>query len=199
MFPLEQAVVPGTVVPLHIFEPRYRALARAVTVREDPEFGIAMIERGREVGGGDHRSDIGVVARVLQAEELPDGRWVMAAVATRVVEVGEWLADDPFPRALVQDRPDTAPDVDPAELELLVADVDRILAAARRLAPDRPVPEPVWHRDDPSSLLWQVIGVAGLGPLDNQQLVRESECRRRLALARRLVGDRADLLEALLG
>ena len=51
MFPLEQPVLPGAVVPLHVFEPRYRALARDLEAAEEAEFGIVGITRGREVGG----------------------------------------------------------------------------------------------------------------------------------------------------
>ena len=58
MFPLESPVVPGQPVPLHIFEPRYRQLAADLQDRDDPEFGIVGIERGREVGGADVRTDL---------------------------------------------------------------------------------------------------------------------------------------------
>lgn len=199
MFPLEHAVLPGAVVPLHVFEPRYRALVTEVTGRDEPEFGVAMIERGREVGGGDQRSDVGVVARVLDAEEFPDGRWAIAAVGTRRIRVEEWRPDDPYPRALVDDWPDEASDVDAGELDLLLTDVGRILSAARRLAPEHHLPDPAFRRDDPSSTLWQAIGFAGLGPLDNQKLLREAGSPERLGLARHLIAERADVLEALLG
>ena len=106
MFPLEQAVLPTSVIPLHIFEPRYRAFAADVTPRPEPEFGIAPIERGREVGGDDVRADVGIVARVVQAEEFPDGRWAVVSIATRRIRVIEWLSDDPYPRAMVEDWPD---------------------------------------------------------------------------------------------
>ena len=68
MFPLEHGLLPGVVLPLHIFEPRYRALAHHLAGLDDPEFGVAVIERGREVGGQDVRADTAVVARMLHAE-----------------------------------------------------------------------------------------------------------------------------------
>ena len=36
----------------------------------DREFGVVLIERGSEVGGGDVRTDVGTVARILEASEL---------------------------------------------------------------------------------------------------------------------------------
>ena len=87
MFPLEEPVVPGGIVPLHLFEPRYRALAHDLSEMTEPEFGVVGITRGREVGGADARADIGVVARVLELESFPDGRWSLVAGATRRIRV----------------------------------------------------------------------------------------------------------------
>ena len=60
MFPLESPIVPGQPIPLHLFEPRYRVLGRHLAQLDEPEFGIVGIARGREVGGDDVRSDVGV-------------------------------------------------------------------------------------------------------------------------------------------
>ncbi|HUF97989.1 MAG TPA: LON peptidase substrate-binding domain-containing protein, partial [Ilumatobacter sp.] len=55
MFPLGSVVLPGGQLPLHIFEPRYRQLVQDLLASDEGslEFGTVMIERGREVGGGD--------------------------------------------------------------------------------------------------------------------------------------------------
>lgn len=52
MFPLESAPLPDEDLPLHIFEPRYAALVRDCMDTADPRFGVVLISRGREVGGG---------------------------------------------------------------------------------------------------------------------------------------------------
>ena len=54
MFPLQAVLLPGMVLPLHVFEPRYRALMDHC-LAGDREFGVALIERGSEVGGDDVR------------------------------------------------------------------------------------------------------------------------------------------------
>ncbi|MDG1367143.1 MAG: LON peptidase substrate-binding domain-containing protein, partial [Acidimicrobiales bacterium] len=74
MFPLESPILPGQPIPLHLFEPRYRQLAHDLAQVGEPEFGIVGIARGREIGGEDVRTDVGVVARVVQSEEQADGR-----------------------------------------------------------------------------------------------------------------------------
>src|SRR5580698_965052 len=58
MFPLSTVLFPHAEIPLHIFEPRYRALAHDC-LAADSRFGIVLIERGSEVGGGDHRMAVG--------------------------------------------------------------------------------------------------------------------------------------------
>src|SRR4051812_43593478 len=79
MFPLNAVVFPGMALPLHVFEPRYRALTRHC-LDTDRRFGSVLIERGSEVGGGDVRFDVGTCVRIVEADELPDGRWVLVAV-----------------------------------------------------------------------------------------------------------------------
>ena len=69
-----------------------------------------MIERGWEVGGGDQRADVGVVARMVQVDALDDGRYAVVAVGTRRIRVNAWLPDDPYPLADVDDWPDEDPD-----------------------------------------------------------------------------------------
>lgn len=197
MFPLEQVVLPSALVPLHIFESRYRALARFVVDCDDPEFGVVMIERGREVGGGDLRADVGVVARVVQSEEFPDGRWGLVAIATRRIRVEHWLPDDPYPKALVEHWPDSDTDITPDTVAALSSQLKRILVAAQQLAPKLRIKEPSINFDDPTYGAWQLTVAAQLGALDNQKLLLEAGWCQRSELALELFSQRADLLEAL--
>src|SRR5438477_8255812 len=112
MFPLGTVLLPYAHLPLHIFEPRYRALVKDV-LAGDGEFGVVLIERGHEVGGGDARFPVGTVARVVQTAELPDGRWLVDAVGTERFRVTEWLPEDPYPQALIEPVDDEAADADP--------------------------------------------------------------------------------------
>jgi Lon protease-like protein len=73
MFPLSSPLMPHTGVPLHVFEERYRIMVRTC-IDDDRRFGVVLIERGAEVGGGDERADVGTLAEIADAEELPDGR-----------------------------------------------------------------------------------------------------------------------------
>jgi Lon protease-like protein len=67
MFPLGSVLLPGGLLPLHVFEPRYRQMIiDCLAADGEPEFGQALITHGREAGGGDERAMVGTVAQVLQ-------------------------------------------------------------------------------------------------------------------------------------
>ena len=104
MFPLGTAILPSAAVPLHVFEPRYRQLVVDCLAADDdpPVFGSALIERGSEVGGGDQRAELGVVAEMHQIDAFQDGSYHFVAVGVSRLRILRWLDDDPYPRAEVE-------------------------------------------------------------------------------------------------
>ena len=135
MFPLEVAMLPGEELPLRIFEPRYSALVSDCLSSDDPAFGVVLIAAGREVGGGDARSDIGALARITECADFGDGRYRLRCVMAERIRVLEWHPDDPYPRAAVEvwpDEPGAAVDVE------AIRDVeDRMIALFERIAAAR--------------------------------------------------------------
>lgn len=83
LFPLHTVLCPGIVVPLHIFEARYRALTRHCLDSGTP-FGVVLIRDGREVG--DQRvmalAGVGAFAEIRRAGRYPDGRYDLLAAGT---------------------------------------------------------------------------------------------------------------------
>lgn len=73
LFPLSAVLFPDMIMPLHIFEPRYRILVRRCLDRGDP-FGIVLLREGREVGPSASPHQIGTTARIVGHSPLPDGR-----------------------------------------------------------------------------------------------------------------------------
>ena len=75
LFPLPDVVLlPGTLLPLHIFEPRYRAMV-ADALAGDRTIGMAMIRPGRESSGPTPKiHPVGGAGRIVEAEELSDDR-----------------------------------------------------------------------------------------------------------------------------
>ncbi len=198
MFPLEHPVLPGQLIPLQLFEPRYLALAEHLRGELEADFGIVGIERGREVGGDDVRADAGVVVRVLEMGDLPDGRVSLLAVGTRRIRVNEWLGDAPYPRAMVTDWPD---DVVEEGLEIAAANlasaVHALLDAARRNQPGLEVEVPAIDPDHLDTSIWRLITFSGLGPLDTAALLRTPDPIIRSARACAIIDERRELLDAL--
>ncbi len=144
MFPLSTVLFPEATLPLHVFEERYRSLmADCLGPEGEGEFGVVLITRGSEVGGGDQRVDVGTVARIAQVAELDDGRMLVVAHGERRVRVDRWLAEDPYPRARVEDLPADEGDgeaVVVAQAETAVRRLPRLALRAGRCP--RPPPRP---------------------------------------------------------
>lgn len=180
MFPLGSVLFPSLVLPLHLFEPRYRALIRDV-LAGDGEFGVCLIERGSEVGGDDVRLDVGTIAHVQDAAELPDGRWAVVTVGTRRIRVERWLPDDPYPRAEITEHPDPPPG--PLELELL-SPVETLLRSALAKAAElgeASAPATVELSDDPVLASHQMAALAPIATIDQYALLAAESVGLRLA------------------
>jgi Lon protease-like protein len=171
MFPLGTVLLPHMVLPLHIFEPRYRTMFHDL-VEGDREFGVVQIARGSETGGGDVRHGIGTIARVLQAEELADGRWVAVTVGTRRIRVLEWYPDDPYPQALVEELAEDGLDAGTvARRDALLPRVRRLLALRSELG-DETVPSTFEVASDDAVACWQLLLLTPVGAHDAQQLLQ---------------------------
>ncbi len=149
MFPLSTVLFPGAGLPLHVFEERYRVLM-GHCLDGDGEFGVVLISRGSEVGGGDQRVGIGTVARIANVAELEDGRLLVVATGVRRVRVEDWLPDDPYPQAVVEDLPDLSGadgDTDAGALDAAEASLRRLRSLLSELG-DVPAlsPRPADHR-----------------------------------------------------
>jgi len=182
MFPLGTVLFPHMVLPLHVFEPRYQALLEDVLTAPEREFGVVLIARGQEVGGGDRRTDVGTVARVLRTEELEDGRALVIAVGTRRLQVEQWLPDDPYPRAEVADRADTHDHQ--AVQDVVTATVPRlrrVLALQADLGQDAVAPT-FDVAEEPEVACWQAAILSPLNPHDAQRVLTIDACAARLRL-----------------
>jgi uncharacterized protein len=116
MFPLQSALLPGEDLPLRVFEPRYSALVADCLATDDPAFGVVLIARGREVGGGDERHDVGALAHIVQFADHGAGQYELKCSVQKRFRVIEWLPDDPYPRAVIQDWPDEPGDLGSADV-----------------------------------------------------------------------------------
>lgn len=195
MFPLGTVLFPYAMLPLHVFEERYRIMTKRV-LDGDQQFGVVLIERGSEVGGGDVRFDVGTIARVVQAAQTDDGRYALATVGTRRVRVTRWLPDDPFPQAevVVLDEPSASPG-DAAARDQAFEALATVAALAR--ARDPRVAELPPIDADPVRASFEIAALAPIGPLDAQRVLETNETSARLALLASLLDERAEELRRL--
>jgi Lon protease-like protein len=195
MFPLGSVALPGVALPLQIFEPRYRALVMTC-LTEDRLFGSVLIDRGSEVGGGDHRCDVGSLIRIIQSEELPDGRWAVVGVGVERLRIVEWLPDDPFPRCIAEAWADGEPTGTTAEL--VGRTLEATLGLMVRLGIDyadlssRPDLDP-----DPSIASFQLAALSPLGPLDRLQALKSVDPDSRLRFLLASIEDQTATLDAI--
>ena len=108
LFPLGTVLFPGALLPLHIFEPRYRLLIRRCIERQRP-FGIVLIRSGTEVGGSAEPYEVGTEAKIVAESPLPNGRSYIVTRGGRRFAVESLIADaEPYliGRVRYLDEPD---------------------------------------------------------------------------------------------
>ena len=123
MFPLGMVVFPYQVVALCVFEERYLHLLDDVV--ETQRFGTCLIERGSEVGGGDVRSSVGTMLQIRGQQRMTDGEVLVVVEGLSCFAIGRWLEDQPYPRAVAQER------WAPAAAEAKVVEIYRRILAGR--------------------------------------------------------------------
>lgn len=173
VFPLGQVLFPRTPIALRIFEERYLIMLGRLLDASDPSFGVVLIERGSEVGGGEHRFDLGTLAR-LERVVPQQGAIPVVARGTQRFEVVEWLDDDPYPRARITLLPDL-PWND--ALEPLLSEAENIVRRVLGRVATRGATR--WEAsvelaEDPSDRMWQLAAIAPLGTLDQLELLRST-------------------------
>ncbi|MBW8826781.1 MAG: LON peptidase substrate-binding domain-containing protein [Acidobacteria bacterium] len=198
MFPLGTVLFPYAGLPLRAFEPRYLELVRHC-LDTTPEFGVALIERGREVGGGDQRFDIGCIARIVETAEDPRGFWHLVTVGTRRIRIERWLDDAPYPRAEIEEWPDgpASPDA-AARVGTVVPQLRRVQAMAAELGVSVASVD-VTVDDDPTVASYQLAAMAPLGMLDRLTLLGAVTPDARLIRLGELLTETEALLASRLG
>jgi Lon protease-like protein len=192
MFPLGSVLLPGGVLPLHVFEPRYRQMVIDCLQHDGtPEFGQVLITHGSEAGGGDDRAMIGTVAQMIQIEALDEERYAIVAVGVRRLSVRAWLPDDPYPLADVDDFPDMDPD--PPDLAVDVAAthgrVRAALAMAMELGDVHIDLAETEIADDPLLATYHLASLAPIGPADRYRLLAADGPAHRLELLDQVLDD----------
>ena len=192
-------LVPSAGLPLHVFEPRYRALVRDC-LAADKEFGVVLIERGSEVGGEDVRTDAGTVARIIEAvgaARRPLGARRPSASRRLRVAAGCPTTPTRWPRCTTGPIRRRATG-SATRSATCVGLLRHALGLARRRATPA-ARATVELRRDPVLASYQAIAVAPFGPFDRQRLLVADTPDQRVAELADLLREAIAVLELRLG
>lgn len=161
MFPLGTPCLPGEFLPLRVFESRYMVMLEHLLAVSEPQFGVVMIDRGSEVGGGEVRRSVGSRVSLVRVEPQDSGHFAVLGIASERIRVVEWLEDAPYPQAIVETWHEKSADwnVDPSMFPRL-----NVLSESSSLAH---VPS--------DQRIYAIAAAIGTGSLDRQKILEAHE------------------------
>jgi Lon protease-like protein len=105
LFPLNTVLFPGMVLPLHIFEERYKQMI-SECIEESQPFGVILVRSGSAEGTIGDIYDVGTTAQIAQVDPLPDGRMNILALGQRRFRIHQLYQDQSYLTAVVEDFPE---------------------------------------------------------------------------------------------
>lgn len=197
LFPLGTVLFPGLMLPLQVFEPRYRALVRHLMELPDGTprvFGVVAIKHGTAAGAAPVTLyDVGCTAELRQVTAHPDGRFNIVTVGRHRFQVTGILADDaPYATAQVEFMPESVGDE--ALAERLVPGLHALFQ--RYLGLIRPDEQGLGEQlpADPTLLSHIIAATARLSLDDRQALLAAPDAAARLSAERVLINREVALL-----
>lgn len=194
LFPLHLVLFPGTNVPLHVFEPRYRAMLEHV-LGSDRTFGIVAIRQGMEAGGTAEVHEIGTIARVDEVRRSSDGTMDIIATGGPRFRLSARLPDDPYPRGDVELLGEPVGPAVPDDITRARAAVHRYLGTVARLH-GRDVHAPALP-DDLLGASFALAAALQIDLPDRQRLLAAPDAAQRLELVVELARRESLLLQAI--
>ncbi|MEE9285545.1 MAG: LON peptidase substrate-binding domain-containing protein [Dehalococcoidia bacterium] len=179
LFPLGTVLFPHQLLPLRIFEERYKLMI-GECLRDQTSFGVVLIKDGREVGGLAVPHEIGTMARIVDAQRLEQGRINLKAIGERTFRLVRVTQQQPYMRAEVEfldQREEESPGLD-----VVIASVKEHFSTHLDILSqlsDRKRVE--LNLDlDAESLSYLVAGVLAIENLEKQQLLEVARTDDRL-------------------
>lgn len=191
LFPLNTVLFPSMVLPLHIFEERYKLMINTCLAQDKP-FGVVLIYSGTEAGDSAIPHPIGTAAQIANWEWLPDGRMNILTVGERRFRIVEY-ADEELPYLVGSieywdDQPVDYPD-QPGLIDDVSHSFIDYLTLIMTLA-DQPLPvSQLQLPADPATLSHHVASNLQIDMNEKQELLEEpsaiARLQRELTLLRR--------------
>jgi len=172
LFPLGIVMLPSELVPLHIFEERYKLMI-GECLEEEREFGIVWLS-------DDGLSDVGCAGRVDQVlEKMDDGRMNILVRGTRPFRLVERIPDLPYPAGTIELLDDDEPE---APADVLSSARERYAALVERVTDRRPEDSELEALDS-----YGMAATIEFAPSPKQELLEERSEPRRLELVKQML------------
>ena len=200
LFPLGSVLFPGMLLPLHVFEPRYRLLLQRV-LQDDEPFGIVLIKAGPEIGGPAEPHRIGTTARVVGTTPLPGGRSFIIAKGERRVEIETIDAErEPYLTGAVRYLGEDDGTADAGALADRAADLfGQYLTGLLSTSTDARTEVPLGELREgtPAEVSYRIAGGLGIDAAERQRLLETARTKDRLESAISLLERENTLLREL--
>jgi len=200
LFPLGSVLYPGLVLPLHIFEDRYRQLVADLLAGPEPrQFGVIAIRQGRETGiaGVSALYETGCTAVLRRADKHPDGRFDLVTVGTDRFRLVNLADPAPYFSGDVELLAEGVGDA--AAAEAAVPSVQRQFHAYLEMLTERGKAQITISElpDEPVLLSYLVAAVVVVDLPVKQQLLEEPDALQRLRAERALLADEMRMMRSL--
>ena len=200
MFPLGAVVFPGVVVPLHIFEDRYRALVRDLLKETEPAartFGIVAIQEGYEVGDHGVQSSyrVGTLVQLITHERYDDGRFDIEVVGRQRMRLMSMETGGEYFRGEVELLTDEPAEDTPIAVAAALAVHEEYRALLGALRGEDPIAGEL--PDDPEYLSYTLAASSLLPMPERQQLLEADSAAQRLALLTTMLREEIRAIRAL--
>lgn len=167
LFPLAMVLFPGTVVPLHIFEPRYRQMVTDV-MEGDKRFGLLYHDSDEAGPFMNEPGHVGTIAEIRRHQPLEDGRSMILVRGVRRFQIGEeFVGDKLYYQAVAAPYED-----EPTDAAQLVVRRKRSLALFKNILQTLPhVPAAMPSFSTKKELSFRLAGVVRMDPFWQRELL----------------------------
>ena len=193
LFPLNAVLFPGMVMPLHVFEDRYKTMIQRC-LNEDAPFGVVLILEGTEVAGPATPHQIGTLAHITDVEHLDDGRMNINVTGTGRFRIRKLFTEEAYLSAEVEPFP-LGP-ISQTEVRSLVSSLQPRIASYLQLMNEE-TRDPITAGDmpdDPIELAYLIAIALQLPMKDKQALLQVRTAQDLLARENALLGREHGLL-----
>ncbi len=188
LFPLNTVLFPGAILPLHIFEERYKLMI-ARCIEERRPFGILLIRKGYEVGDTAEPFDVGTTAHIARVDELEEGKMNLVCLGGKRFRTVRVVSEEPYLTGEVEFLSSTS--ADDLKAKELSDDAGSLFAEYVRLylAMSNQWARSVEMPGEPDGLADFIGARLGVAPQVKQRLLEELSARTRLALEVQILGE----------